>query len=95
MLSFLTALLTVWAIPAEPWREASQAPPATEVFVAALSVRDGKVSVGEPENISRSPGYDNQPFFAPDGATLFSPPTVRRGRWRFIGTTSRRAASRG
>jgi hypothetical protein len=27
--------------------------------------------VGAPSNITSSPGYDNQPFFAPDGETLF------------------------
>jgi dipeptidyl aminopeptidase/acylaminoacyl peptidase len=47
------------------------APPATEVFLAPLTVSGGQLTVGTPENISNSPGYDNQPFFAPDGRTLF------------------------
>lgn len=47
------------------------APPATEVYLAALTVGDGTFTVGPPENISNSPGYDNQPFFAPDGRTLY------------------------
>jgi WD40-like Beta Propeller Repeat len=45
-------------------------PPDTEVFLASLSVRDGKVEVGKPINISNSAGYDNQPSFTPDGAAV-------------------------
>jgi dipeptidyl aminopeptidase/acylaminoacyl peptidase len=46
-------------------------PPATEVFLAPLAATDARLTVGPPENISNSPGYDNQPFFAPDGRTLY------------------------
>lgn len=54
-----------------PAQNAPARPPATEVFLAPLSLSGGKLSLGTPENISNSPGYDNQPFFAPDGGTLF------------------------
>ena len=47
------------------------APPPTEVFLAPLTGAAGQLAVGKPENISNSPGYDNQPFFAPDGQTIF------------------------
>ena len=54
-------------------------PPDTEIFLATLSIRDGKVEIGKPINISNSPGYDNQPSFTPDGAAvLFT--SVRGGR---------------
>lgn len=44
-----------------------------DVFLATLAVRDGKVTIGAPVNISNSPGYDNQPSFTPDGgAVLFT-----------------------
>jgi dipeptidyl aminopeptidase/acylaminoacyl peptidase len=42
-------------------------PPPTEIFLAPLTVSAGEVRIGEPENITKSPGYDNQPFFTPDG----------------------------
>ena len=45
-------------------------PPDTEIFLAPLSIRDGKVAVGEPVNVTNSPGYDNQPSFAPDGGSI-------------------------
>jgi hypothetical protein len=50
---------------------AQQPAPAPDVFVAPLTTVDGTLRVGKPENVSNRPGYDNQPFFAADGASLF------------------------
>lgn len=50
--------------------QAAPQPPDTEIFLASLSVRGGKVDIGQPINISNSPGYDNQPSFTPDGAAV-------------------------
>ena len=50
---------------------ASQAAPDTEVFLAPISTAAGKLTLGTPQNISSSPGYDNQPSFTPDGRTVF------------------------
>jgi len=50
--------------------QASQGPPATDIFLAELRVRDGRVMVGAPVNITNRDGYDNQPFFVPDGRAL-------------------------
>lgn len=57
--------------PAAPAAQPPAAPPSTEVYVASLSVSGASMTIGKPENISHSPGYDNQPFFAPDGGTLY------------------------
>jgi len=46
---------------------APAAPPATDIYVASLHVADGRVQVGTPVNVTARPGYDNQPFFLPDG----------------------------
>jgi hypothetical protein len=52
---------------------AAQAPPDTEIFLAPLTRTAGNLTVGTPVNITNSPGYDNQPFFTPDGkAILFT-----------------------
>lgn len=48
----------------------AQAPPATEIYLAGLSVLEGEVSVGTPVNVTRRPGYDNQPAFSRDGRSL-------------------------
>jgi hypothetical protein len=74
MLSLVTALFVAWmSAGSAAWGAPQAAPPSTDVFLAELSIKDGKITVGKPENISNSPGYDNQPFFTPDGrAVLFT-----------------------
>lgn len=57
----LSTLALLWTL---------QQPPATDVFLADLARVDGRWTVGKPINISASPGYDNQPFFTPDGGAL-------------------------
>jgi hypothetical protein len=42
----------------------------TEVWVGALELRDGQFGVSELKNISNHRGYDNQPSFLPNGASL-------------------------
>ena len=48
-----------------------QTAPDTEVFLARLSIEGSRIAVSAPENISNSPGYDNQPSFSRDGASVF------------------------
>jgi len=64
---------------AQPPQPAAPAPrPNTEIFLAPLTTKDGRIEVGAPVNITSNPGYDNQPFFTRDGrAVLF---TSVRGR---------------
>lgn len=50
---------------------AAQAAPATDIFVAPLFVRDGRLHVGTARNLTARDGYDNQPSWSPDGASLF------------------------
>jgi hypothetical protein len=59
------ALLAVFAMALQP----AQPPPDTEIFLASVSARTTP-AVARAENITRSPGYDNQPFFTPDGAAI-------------------------
>ena len=68
-MTVVLTLATLWTQQGPP---AKPGPPATEVYLATLSTVDGKLTVGKPENISNSPGYDNQPFFTADGALLFT-----------------------
>src|SRR5215813_5792800 len=61
----------------------TQAPPATEIYLAPFTEGEAKtttvaivsiqrlgVSVGKAVNITNNPGYDNQPFFLPDSSGL-------------------------
>src|SRR5262249_19001182 len=49
---------------------AQPSPPDTEIFLAPLTKDGGKLTLGAPVNITNSPGYDNQPSFTPDGASI-------------------------
>jgi dipeptidyl aminopeptidase/acylaminoacyl peptidase len=49
---------------------AAATPPDTDIYLAPLSTADGTLTVGPPENVTKSPGYDNQPSFLPDGGAL-------------------------
>jgi dipeptidyl aminopeptidase/acylaminoacyl peptidase len=66
-LSFLVSLVAI----ARPGAQA--APPATDIYLAPLSMVRDRPVVGTPVNITHRPGYDNQPSFTPDGrAILFT-----------------------
>ncbi len=45
----------------------AQAPPATDIYLAPLSMSaEGRPVIGKPVNVTNRPGYDNQPAFTPD-----------------------------
>lgn len=46
----------------------AQGPPGTDIWVADLTVRAGRVALGAPLNLTARAGYDNQPAFLPDGS---------------------------
>jgi hypothetical protein len=51
----------------------AQSPPSTDIYLAPLSMVNGRPVVGTPVNITQRPGYDNQPSFTPDSrAILFT-----------------------
>jgi hypothetical protein len=49
---------------------ATQQPPDTDIFVVTVKQSGNSWSFGEPANVTRRPGYDNQPSFLPDGQSL-------------------------
>lgn len=58
---------------AAPGPQAVQAPPRTEVYLASFTAAAAPAVDGPLVNVSRSPGYDNQPVYQPDGrAVLFT-----------------------
>jgi hypothetical protein len=44
------------------------AQPATDIFLADLAMREGRLAISAPVNVTDRPGYDNQPWFLPDGS---------------------------
>jgi len=65
--SIVTLMLTVYGV-RNAGAQAAQAPPATDIFLAPLSITsaDGRPVIGKPVNVTNRPGYDNQPAFTPD-----------------------------
>lgn len=45
--------------------------PDTDIYLANITHRDGKTEIGEPVNVTARAGYDNQPWFLPDGRSFF------------------------
>jgi hypothetical protein len=61
------------APPQPPRAPAVQAPPDTEIYLAPMKTANGAIEIGPAVDITNNPGYDNQPFFTPDGkAILFT-----------------------
>lgn len=65
---FILTLSCIFAVNA-----ATAQVPDTEIFLIDISSHGDHLHVGQPENITNRPGYDNQPYFLPDGSgILFS-----------------------
>jgi hypothetical protein len=45
---------------------AQAAPPGTDIYLAPLTIDGERITVGTPVNITKRPGYDNQPWFTSD-----------------------------
>jgi dipeptidyl aminopeptidase/acylaminoacyl peptidase len=61
----ISSLAGVAAQPSAPVQ-----PPPTEIFLAPLEIAGEAIRVGTPVNITKHPGYDNQPFFTLDGTAI-------------------------
>lgn len=48
----------------------TQAPPSTDVFLTDMQGHGSRLKFGHPVNITNRDGYDNQPAFMPNGASL-------------------------
>ena len=44
--------------------------PETDIFISEVKIQQGKPEFSTPKNITQRKGYDNQPFFMPDGKSL-------------------------
>lgn len=61
------ALIALWMAASSV---AAQGPPPTDIFLAPVSIQNGKPVVGTPANFTNRVGYDNQPSFTPDSRSI-------------------------
>ncbi len=54
----------------QPQTQSQPALPEPDIFIADFQQKDGNWIVGRPANLTNRKGYDNQPFFLPDGKSL-------------------------
>jgi hypothetical protein len=71
-IAFLACLtLSSWVVAhaqtASPSPTPAAAPPASDIFIIDVTSRSGKMKLGPPVKITNWVGYNNQPFFLPDG----------------------------
>ncbi len=67
--SLITSFVTLGLFGPQPLH--AQPAPATEVYLVSISRGASGYAFGVPTNVTRFPGYDNQPSFAPDGRALY------------------------
>src|SRR5512142_3166495 len=82
MMKIAIAALAVFAATAS----AQSSPPGTDIYLAPLTVAAGRIGVGTAVNITNRTGYDNQPSFTPDGASILYTSVREDGQadiWRY------------
>ena len=52
----------------------------TDIYLAPLSLQNGRPVVGTPVNVTNRPGYDNQPSFTPDSKSILYTSTRKDGQ---------------
>jgi Tol biopolymer transport system component len=66
----LTAALPVLGVLLAASLALGQAPPSTDIWIVPIDLTTTPASLGEARNLTDRDGYDNQPFFEPEGGGL-------------------------
>jgi dipeptidyl aminopeptidase/acylaminoacyl peptidase len=69
-MAFVGLVTLVGQLPTTPPPAGAQTPPATDIYELAFSGQLETLKGATPQAISVAPGYDNQPFYTPDGAAV-------------------------
>src|SRR5262245_54460473 len=67
-------------------KEIAVAAPANDIWLASIQKGKDGPTLGEPRNATHRPGYDNQPFFLPDGQHFYYTSIREDGQadiWRY------------
>lgn len=66
--SLVSALLMAISVQAPP--AVAQGAPSTDIHLVSIDLRGDRASVGAPVNVTSRAGYDNQPAFTAEGASI-------------------------
>jgi hypothetical protein len=91
----MLALATAMLVGGAPWlpAQATAGPPDSDIFLARIVRTGDSISLGAAQNITRRPGYDNQPAFLTDATALLYTAIDSSGQadiWRYDLRTRRR-----
>jgi WD40 repeat protein len=62
--------LTAAAQTPTPTPTPAAAPPSSDIFLIDVKTKKGELVFGDPQRITNTPGYNNQPSFMPDGKSV-------------------------
>ncbi|MGZ8843266.1 MAG: TolB family protein [Pyrinomonadaceae bacterium] len=62
--------LTAAAQTPSPTPTPAAAPPSSDIFLIDVKTKKGELVFGDPQRITNTPGYNNQPSFMPDGKSV-------------------------
>ena len=89
----LPALALLAGVARQGAAQGASAPPNTDIFLARILQRGDSVRLGAAQNITRRPGYDNQPSFLTDATALLYTAIDSTGQadiWRYELRSGRR-----
>ncbi len=69
-LAFIGVVALIGQQPAAPPAGGAQTPPGTDIYELTFSGQVDALKAAAPQPLSVAKGYDNQPFFTPDGAAV-------------------------
>jgi tricorn protease-like protein len=79
VLAALAFAATTFAQSASPSPTSSATPPPSDIFIVDVRTRNAQMNFGQPKKITDFVGYNNQPFFMPNGrAILYT--SIRNGQ---------------
>ena len=78
LLAILAFVFTV-AYGQTPTPTPAATPPPSDIYVADIRKKDDRLDLGEPKKVTTYVGYNNQPFFLPDGRSVLYT-SIRNGQ---------------
>ena len=69
---FVVGCAAVSAQTPSPTPRPATTPPPSDIFLIDVKTKGNQLKFGEPKKITDVAGYNNQPFFMPDGSILFT-----------------------